>query len=98
MSEPPLSGAFQVRCEAAGSRVPERQGGLGATGSAVSRLANKLLPPDCRATRMKATKSSAAVPAMQPGVTQDRKSTRLNSSHRTNSYAVFCLQNKKKQH
>src|SRR5437867_5547834 len=22
---------------------------------------------------------------------QDRKSTRLNSSHRTNSYAVFCL-------
>src|SRR5207248_7260891 len=26
----------------------------------------------------------------------DRKSTRLNSSHRTNSYAVFCL--KKKNH
>src|SRR6266705_5395568 len=24
----------------------------------------------------------------------DRKSTRLNSSHRTNSYAVFCLQKK----
>src|SRR5207248_5817536 len=24
----------------------------------------------------------------------DRKSTRLNSSHRTNSYAVFCLKNK----
>src|SRR6266705_6014127 len=27
---------------------------------------------------------------------RDRKSTRLNSSHRTKSYAVFCLKNKKK--
>src|SRR2546430_6865355 len=26
----------------------------------------------------------------------DRKSTRLNSSHRQNSYAVFCLEKKKK--
>src|SRR6266705_6104665 len=25
---------------------------------------------------------------------EDRKSTRLNSSHRTNSYAVFCLKKK----
>src|SRR5207248_5352417 len=29
---------------------------------------------------------------------QDRKSTRLNSSHRTISYAVFCLKKKKKSH
>src|SRR5437867_7893313 len=28
---------------------------------------------------------------------QDRKSTRLNSSHRTTSYAVFCLKKKKKK-
>src|SRR5207248_11784255 len=28
---------------------------------------------------------------------QDRKSTRLNSSHRTISYAVFCLKKKKKK-
>src|SRR5207248_11036621 len=27
----------------------------------------------------------------EPGKAQDRKSTRLNSSHRTISYAVFCL-------
>src|SRR5437867_8537905 len=27
---------------------------------------------------------------------EDRKSTRLNSSHRTISYAVFCLKKKKK--
>src|SRR2546429_4364169 len=29
---------------------------------------------------------------------QDRKSTRLNSSHGYISYAVFCLKKKKKQH
>src|SRR5207248_8014214 len=28
---------------------------------------------------------------------RDRKSTRLNSSHRTISYAVFCLKKKKKK-
>src|SRR3712207_7715968 len=30
------------------------------------------------------------------GVAQDRKSTRLNSSHANISYAVFCLKKKKK--
>src|SRR5437764_2976100 len=30
------------------------------------------------------------------GVVRDRKSTRLNSSHRCISYAVFCLKKKKK--
>src|SRR5207248_7263735 len=33
--------------------------------------------------------------AIHPGVGLDRKSTRLNSSHRTISYAVFCLKKKK---
>src|SRR5690554_1311742 len=32
-----------------------------------------------------------------PAKTQDRKSTRLNSSHVRISYAVFCLKKKKKQ-
>src|SRR6266536_5754551 len=31
-------------------------------------------------------------------VRQDRKSTRLNSSHEWISYAVFCLKKKKKKH
>src|SRR5438094_6543699 len=31
------------------------------------------------------------------GFAQDRKSTRLNSSHRTISYAVFCLKKKKRE-
>src|SRR5207248_4915043 len=32
----------------------------------------------------------------RPHEDQDRKSTRLNSSHRTISYAVFCLKKKKR--
>src|SRR2546430_8364510 len=31
------------------------------------------------------------------GADRDRKSTRLNSSHSQNSYAVFCLKKKKKK-
>src|SRR6266516_6917482 len=33
----------------------------------------------------------------EANVGRDRKSTRLNSSHRTNSYAVFCLKKKKNE-
>src|SRR5205807_5287216 len=36
-------------------------------------------------------------PECTPGVRQDRKSTRLNSSHLVISYAVFCLKKKKKK-
>src|SRR5205807_8480537 len=35
---------------------------------------------------------------MAPMATQDRKSTRLNSSHLVISYAVFCLKKKKTKH
>src|SRR3989454_5831546 len=35
-------------------------------------------------------------PDTQPQCQQDRKSTRLNSSHLVISYAVFCLKKKKK--
>src|SRR2546426_8175648 len=33
-----------------------------------------------------------------PHANEDRKSTRLNSSHLVISYAVFCLKKKKKKH
>src|SRR3712207_7963682 len=33
-----------------------------------------------------------------PAMAQDRKSTRLNSSHANISYAVFCLKKKTKDH
>src|SRR6266516_6166359 len=37
-------------------------------------------------------------PRTRPQGGEDRKSTRLNSSHRTSSYAVFCLKKKKNTH
>src|SRR5207248_3480357 len=40
----------------------------------------------------------AGLGAFLTALDQDRKSTRLNSSHRTISYAVFCLKKKKKEH
>src|SRR2546430_9690116 len=40
----------------------------------------------------------APVPALVDGLVQDRKSTRLNSSHSQISYAVFCLKKKKLNH
>src|SRR5690606_40954737 len=40
--------------------------------------------------------SSCAVPAVV-GLAEDRKSTRLNSSHVKISYAVFCLKKKKQE-
>src|SRR3712207_8374209 len=40
----------------------------------------------------------AGVPRAGRRPQQDRKSTRLNSSHANISYAVFCLKKKKKQH
>src|SRR5207249_8034049 len=36
----------------------------------------------------------SALPATAPGHSADRKSTRLNSSHVSISYAVFCLKKK----
>src|SRR2546422_8473006 len=41
--------------------------------------------------------SRPPVTAPERGPVQDRKSTRLNSSHGYISYAVFCLKKKKKQ-
>src|SRR3712207_7488293 len=37
-------------------------------------------------------------PARGGGAGQDRKSTRLNSSHANISYAVFCLKKKRRNH
>src|SRR5256885_3828513 len=39
-----------------------------------------------------------AVAHVAVGVLEDRKSTRLNSSHLVISYAVFCLKKKKKKY
>src|SRR3712207_8686824 len=41
--------------------------------------------------------SAAAADRIVPVLVEDRKSTRLNSSHANISYAVFCLKKKKNQ-
>src|SRR5256885_763290 len=43
------------------------------------------------------TTTESATPQPSRAITQDRKSTRLNSSHLVISYAVFCLKKKKNQ-
>src|SRR5207245_4551011 len=52
------------------------------------------LPHHAGAERVAATRK--ALDAGAPAVFEDRKSTRLNSSHGSISYAVFCLKKKKK--
>src|SRR5688500_984766 len=47
-------------------------------------------------TQAEGDKAAAILTA--EGVKQDRKSTRLNSSHRVHSYAVFCLKKKKQSY
>src|SRR5437764_4674540 len=57
-------------------------------GGALHQRRSFALPPQGRVARLAARGSGHA----------DRKSTRLNSSHRCISYAVFCLKKKKKSH
>src|SRR2546430_6875831 len=44
------------------------------------------------------TRGFAAAPNLRVSQSQDRKSTRLNSSHSQISYAVFCLKKNKHAH
>src|SRR5690242_21625298 len=50
------------------------------------------------AARIGGADASAACDIDEPSPGKDRKSTRLNSSHMSISYAVFCLKKKKKQY
>src|SRR6266702_2421147 len=73
--------AVGARPGAAGGHVRWPGGG----GAAAGDLPGRLRPVACAAARF-------------PAVTaEDRKSTRLNSSHVAISYAVFCLKKKKKK-
>src|SRR5689334_24752225 len=55
---------------------------------------------DRRDRRAAAVEDDEVGPALQRHLRagRDRKSTRLNSSHSSISYAVFCLKKKKKKH
>src|SRR5438094_8168790 len=60
-----------------------------------SSAGSRSLPPP-RTASILSTREGRRPPLPSP-VPIDRKSTRLNSSHRTISYAVFCLKKKKKK-
>src|SRR5437762_9904689 len=62
-----------------------RRGAVAAAGAGGAGGAAAAGPGDARADRR-----------LLPAVLADRKSTRLNSSHRCISYAVFCLKKKKR--
>src|SRR5437773_3443906 len=47
---------------------------------------------------LRAAQQAGRLRALTATRAEDRKSTRLNSSHITISYAVFCLKKKKKKH
>src|SRR5438128_3615859 len=59
------------------------------------RSANEKLEPSRSALRCCSWRASPSRTTPQRGT--DRKSTRLNSSHGSISYAVFCLKKKKKK-
>src|SRR2546426_5187762 len=52
-------------------------------------------PDGTRYTSVTSPGDEAELPGYEPPVAEDRKSTRLNSSHLVISYAVFCLKKKK---
>src|SRR5215469_12813205 len=58
------------------------------------RIANALAERGCRVTGLDATPLFLDRARLDAAARGDRKSTRLNSSHVENSYAVFCLKKK----
>src|SRR3712207_8284245 len=58
--------------------------------------ARRVIPRDIR-TQVHLREVVEPRDAGQPAEVEDRKSTRLNSSHANISYAVFCLKKKKKK-
>src|SRR3712207_7657621 len=54
-----------------------------------------LTPLDVPVTQGPLARATQDYPPQATGVDEDRKSTRLNSSHANISYAVFCLKKKK---
>src|SRR5438067_3807817 len=84
----PASGAFGSRYVSAGcalSDVAARGAGIRGSFSSVSRSSGSPYP-----------RSFIPIPTCVSTLHIDRKSTRLNSSHVSISYAVFCLKKKKK--
>src|SRR5207249_12002631 len=86
----PYTTLFRSETDRAGARrraEPARAGGPGAS--------PRRLPPLRRVAR-EPHRNAGGVRAVRGTAPRDRKSTRLNSSHVSISYAVFCLKKKTK--
>src|SRR5439155_22642492 len=84
---PPRSTLFPYTTLFRSSRAPAQ---------VIARIDSVLMSIGTAATEMQTQRASTLV--LQDGVArEDRKSTRLNSSHVAISYAVFCLKKKKKK-
>src|SRR5207245_5254313 len=64
---------------------------------ACARVASQDPRPSAKARRIASAARLGSGASMTAETTADRKSTRLNSSHGSISYAVFCLKKKKKK-
>src|SRR5256885_5570936 len=76
-------------------RAADRQADGVARPSSAERRARQLAAPLPERRRRKAPLEPVVRPAIPEVAEEDRKSTRLNSSHLVISYAVFCLKKKK---
>src|SRR5256885_3189475 len=85
---PPRSTLFPYTTLFRSNRFPQRA----ATRQRVDRTASETERP----ARRRTARRHPARRIARRSVSEDRKSTRLNSSHLVISYAVFCLKKKKK--
>src|SRR2546426_4592171 len=75
--------------------IVDSDGGMVETSQPDGKTARERMHPSRYATRLRDMRRMPVRILYTEGVSQDRKSTRLNSSHLVISYAVFCLKKKK---
>src|SRR5437879_3764335 len=80
------TGELRSLADAAGQGAPASRHGVWFSGDG----ARALLLAQTAASGMDAAREQEAAGALMGAFQRDRKSTRLNSSHRCSSYAVFC--------
>src|SRR5207249_12222461 len=71
--------------------IPLRKQLQNGNGGEISHYNVLIVSPSSSRRSCHADSSSYSLEASRPRVGSDRKSTRLNSSHVSSSYAVFCL-------
>src|SRR5438067_10454786 len=91
-----LSPLSAVQLGSAAIKAAIESAGIGA-GDVQEVIMGCVLPAGLGQAPARQAAHGAGVPIAAPATTLDRKSTRLNSSHVSIWYAVFCLKKKKKK-